>query len=97
MLVNNHIAATILDEVGSVGMSLFFWVLGFIIAACSLAIYLELASYFPNRSGAEVVYLEVSLLFYCLLLCFEWHSVEPEKGNHEKLRCAHYYSHITPF
>lgn len=27
-------------------------------AAAGLGVYLELASYFPNRSGAEVVYLE---------------------------------------
>lgn len=27
-------------------------------SACGLAIYIELASYFPARSGAEAVYLE---------------------------------------
>lgn len=27
-------------------------------ALAGLSVYLELASYFPNRSGAEVVYLE---------------------------------------
>ncbi|TAQ85963.1 hypothetical protein B7494_g5719 [Chlorociboria aeruginascens] len=50
--------ATILKGVGSVGLSLIFWALGFLIAGCQLAIYTELASFFPNRSGAEVVYLE---------------------------------------
>lgn len=52
------IAATILKGVGSVGLSLIFWVIGFIIASAQLGTYVELASYFPNRSGAEVVYLE---------------------------------------
>ncbi|KUJ12912.1 amino acid transporter-like protein [Mollisia scopiformis] len=32
--------------------------LGLLIAGSQLAVYVELASYFPNRSGAEVVYLE---------------------------------------
>jgi hypothetical protein len=35
-----------------------YWALGLLIAGCQFAIYTELASYFPNRSGAEVVYLE---------------------------------------
>lgn len=35
-----------------------FWALGLLIAGSQLAVYMELASYFPNRSGAEVVYLE---------------------------------------
>jgi hypothetical protein len=51
-------AATILKGVGSVGLSLIFWTLGLLIAGSQLAVYMELASYFPNRSGAEVVYLE---------------------------------------
>ncbi|KAL3421229.1 high affinity methionine permease [Phlyctema vagabunda] len=50
--------ASILKGVGSVGLSLVFWVLGFFIGAAQLGIYVELASFFPNRSGAEVVYLE---------------------------------------
>lgn len=40
------------------GLSLIFWALGLLIAGSQLAVYVELASYFPNRSGAEVVYLE---------------------------------------
>jgi hypothetical protein len=51
-------AATILKGVGSVGLSLIFWTLGLAIAGSQLAVFVELASYFPNRSGAEVVYLE---------------------------------------
>lgn len=51
-------AASILKGTGSVGLSLLYWALGLAIAGAQLAIYMELASYFPNRSGAEVVYLE---------------------------------------
>ena len=50
--------STILHGTGSVGLALIFWTLGFFISLASLAIYLEFASYFPNRSGSEVVYLE---------------------------------------
>lgn len=39
-------------------MALMFWFIGFVISCCALCVYLELASYFPSRSGAEVVYLE---------------------------------------
>jgi hypothetical protein len=46
------------QRVGSVGLSLIFWILGLVIAGSQLAVYVELASYFPNRSGAEAVYLE---------------------------------------
>lgn len=35
-----------------------YWMLGFFISAASFAVYLEFASYFSNRSGSEVVYLE---------------------------------------
>ncbi|KAH9481473.1 High-affinity methionine permease [Psilocybe cubensis] len=48
----------ILSAVGSVGLSLIFWVIGYLFAGASLAVYLEYASYFPHRSGAEVAYLE---------------------------------------
>ncbi|QSZ34470.1 hypothetical protein DSL72_006064 [Monilinia vaccinii-corymbosi] len=50
--------ASILSGVGSVGLALIYWCIGLLIAVCQLSIYTELASYFPNRSGAEVVYLE---------------------------------------
>ena len=50
--------ASVLTNTGSVGLSLMYWFFGFLIAASSLAVYLEFASYFPNRSGSEVVYLE---------------------------------------
>ncbi|KAF8972118.1 high affinity methionine permease [Flammula alnicola] len=49
---------SILKAVGSVGLSLIFWVIGFFFAAASLCVYLEYATYFPHRSGAEVAYLE---------------------------------------
>lgn len=35
-----------------------YWTLGFFTSLTSLCVYLEYASYFPNRSGSEVVYLE---------------------------------------
>ena len=35
-----------------------YWFIGFVVSCAALAVYLELASYFPSRSGAEVVYLE---------------------------------------
>ncbi|KAL5385810.1 hypothetical protein DPSP01_004590 [Paraphaeosphaeria sporulosa] len=47
----------IVKSVGSVGLSLSLWVLGAIIAACSLAVTLEYGCMLP-RSGGEKVYLE---------------------------------------
>ncbi|KJA26265.1 hypothetical protein HYPSUDRAFT_199018 [Hypholoma sublateritium FD-334 SS-4] len=49
---------SILVAVGSVGLSLIFWIIGYIFAAASLSVYLEYSTYFPHRSGAEVAYLE---------------------------------------
>ncbi|KAJ3782914.1 high affinity methionine permease [Lentinula aff. detonsa] len=49
---------TILKGVGSVGLSLIYWVIGFLFSAASLAIYLEYLSYYPKRSGADIAYLE---------------------------------------
>ncbi|KAF7557040.1 hypothetical protein G7046_g6128 [Stylonectria norvegica] len=50
--------ASILNATGSIGLSLIYWFIGFLMAAAGFSIYLELASYFPNRSGGDVVYLE---------------------------------------
>ncbi|KAJ5901476.1 amino acid transporter [Penicillium taxi] len=50
--------ASILKGVGSVGLSMIYWLIGYLLSHSTLAVYLELASYFPSRSGAEVVYLE---------------------------------------
>ncbi|OLN87557.1 High-affinity methionine permease 5 [Colletotrichum chlorophyti] len=50
--------ASILNRTGSVGLALMYWVIGFLMASAGFSVYLELASYFPNRSGSEVVYLE---------------------------------------
>lgn len=50
--------ASVLSGTGSVGLAMIYWVIGSLIAASSLSVYLEYASYFPNRSGSEVVYLE---------------------------------------
>lgn len=35
-----------------------YWFLGYVFSLSALAVYLEYAAYFPNRSGSEVVYLE---------------------------------------
>ncbi|KAF6818421.1 high affinity methionine permease [Colletotrichum musicola] len=50
--------ASVLKGTGSVGLALIYWAIGFLMALAGLSVYLELASYFPNRSGSEVVYLE---------------------------------------
>ncbi|CAK7267659.1 hypothetical protein SEPCBS119000_002666 [Sporothrix epigloea] len=50
--------SSILKGTGSVGLSMIFWAFGFFMSLSSLAVYLEFAAYFPNRSGAETVYLE---------------------------------------
>ncbi|KAK6431501.1 hypothetical protein LTR95_012340, partial [Oleoguttula sp. CCFEE 5521] len=58
-LIPQHWAAgSILTSTGSVGVSLMFWLVGFVVSMAGLSLYLGLASYFPARSGAEVVYLE---------------------------------------
>ncbi|EJP62073.1 High-affinity methionine permease [Beauveria bassiana] len=49
---------SILNATGSVGLALIYWVIGAIMAVAGFGTYLELASYFPNRSGSQVVYLE---------------------------------------
>ncbi|KAI0818091.1 high-affinity methionine permease [Xylaria sp. FL0064] len=72
---------TILGATGSVGLALIYWVIGILLACAGLAVYLELASYFPNRSGSEVVYLEqayprprhffpITFAFYSVVLSF---------------------------
>ncbi|KAF7563159.1 hypothetical protein G7046_g957 [Stylonectria norvegica] len=50
--------SNILKGTGSVGLALIYWSLGFVTSVTAFAVYLEFASYFPNRSGSEVVYLE---------------------------------------
>ncbi|KAF2731965.1 amino acid transporter [Polyplosphaeria fusca] len=49
---------SILRALDSVGLSILYWVIGSIIAFSALAVYLEYASMFPNRSGGQVAYLE---------------------------------------
>lgn len=49
---------SILASTGSVGLALVYWVIGFLMASAGVCVFLELASFFPNRSGSEVVYLE---------------------------------------
>lgn len=57
-LVADSPASAILKGTGSVGLSMIYWALGFLTSIASFSVYLEFASYFPNRSGSEVVYLE---------------------------------------
>ncbi|KAG7000034.1 High-affinity methionine permease [Fusarium oxysporum f. sp. conglutinans] len=52
------LAGSILNSTGSIGLALIYWFIGFIMAIAGFCVYLEFASYFPSRSGAEVVYLE---------------------------------------
>jgi hypothetical protein len=56
--IDEDIAATILKGVGSVGLTMIYWFIGYLLSQSVLAVYLELASYFPSRSGSDVVYLE---------------------------------------
>ncbi|KAF9468063.1 amino acid/polyamine transporter I [Collybia nuda] len=52
------VPGVVLNSVGSVGLLLVYWIIAPIFAFAGLSLYSELASMFPNRSGAEVVYLE---------------------------------------
>ena len=49
--------STILEQSGSVGMSLIYWVIGGIIAGVGFAVYAEFATAIP-RNGAELNYLQ---------------------------------------
>lgn len=55
---HSSVAGSILNSTGSIGLALIYWFIGFIMAIAGFCVYLEFASYFPSRSGAEVVYLE---------------------------------------
>jgi amino acid transporter len=76
-----NVAGTILKRTGSIGLALIYWVIGIFLAIAGFAVYLELASYFPSRSGSEVVYLEqayprpkhffpITFAFYSVVLSF---------------------------
>ncbi|KZP17590.1 amino acid transporter [Athelia psychrophila] len=54
------VPGSVLSSVGSIGLLLLFWLFGSAFAAAGLSVYVEFASMFPNRSGAEVVYLEMA-------------------------------------
>ncbi|KAJ5535586.1 hypothetical protein N7513_008772 [Penicillium frequentans] len=49
--------SSVTESVGSVGAALLLWVLGFLLAASGLCVWLEMGSMIP-RSGGEKVYLE---------------------------------------
>ncbi|KAI1385397.1 amino acid transporter [Hypoxylon trugodes] len=72
---------TILGSTGSVGLALIYWTIGLLLALAGFSVYLELASFFPNRSGSEVVYLEqayprpkhffpITFAFYTVVISF---------------------------
>ncbi|VEU23048.1 DEKNAAC104238 [Brettanomyces naardenensis] len=50
--------ATVLASMGSIGSTYVLWVSGFVIVLFQTFMYIEYASYFRHRSGAEVTYLE---------------------------------------
>ncbi len=50
--------ATVLTSMGSIGATYVLWVVGFLVILFQVFMYVEYASYFRHRSGAEVVYLE---------------------------------------
>ncbi|KAL5486068.1 hypothetical protein ACEPAI_7112 [Sanghuangporus weigelae] len=52
------VPGVILNSVGSIGLFFLAWILAPVFAYAGLSMYTELASMFPDRSGAEVVYLE---------------------------------------
>ncbi|KAH8994984.1 amino acid/polyamine transporter I [Lactarius akahatsu] len=52
------VPGAVLNSVGSIGLSLSFWAISSMFALVALLSYTELASFFPRRSGAEVVFLE---------------------------------------
>lgn len=54
----NTSASSLLRNLGSVGLALIYWVIGWLISLAGISTYLEFAAYFPSRSGGDVVYLE---------------------------------------
>lgn len=66
-------------------MSLIFWAIGLATSATSLSVYLEYVSYFPNRSGSEVVYLEQAYprprYFFPLAFAFQTVILSFSSGN----------------
>ncbi|KAJ9236333.1 hypothetical protein DTO166G5_4095 [Paecilomyces variotii] len=52
--------SSVMKGAGSVGLAFIYWTIGYLMAFSNLAVYLEFASYFPSRSGSEVVYFEQS-------------------------------------
>ncbi|KAK9234557.1 amino acid permease-domain-containing protein [Lipomyces kononenkoae] len=49
---------SVLKSMGSVGASYVLWVSGFIVALFQVFVYIEYVTYFKQRSGGEVAYLE---------------------------------------
>ncbi|OQE91416.1 hypothetical protein PENNAL_c0009G02542 [Penicillium nalgiovense] len=55
-----NLTSAVVKGAGSVGLTLIYWVIGYLMASSCLSVYMEFASAFPSRSGSEVVYLEQS-------------------------------------
>ncbi|WOO80303.1 High-affinity methionine permease [Vanrija pseudolonga] len=85
MIIGTGISSSILHGVGSVSLSLIYWVIGAAIAFSGTSVLIELASYFPSRSGSNVVYLEQAfprpLYFWPLVFAFQVIVVRFNSGN----------------
>lgn len=95
-------SSSILEGTGSVGLAMIYWALGFLTSITSFSVYLEFASYFSNRSGSEVVYLEqafprprwffpTTFAFQSVVLSF---SSGNAIGNHNSLRAPNQSLHV---
>jgi amino acid transporter len=74
-----------------------YWFIGFLIAASSLSLYLEFASYFPARSGSETVYLEQAYPRprYLFLLTFAIQTVLLSFSSSNAIVLAQYLYRIS--
>ncbi|WWD22193.1 hypothetical protein CI109_106684 [Kwoniella shandongensis] len=91
--------ASMLKNCGSVGLALFYWVIGYILTACGQSVYFELASYFPSRSGGEVVYLEqaYSRPKYFFPVTFAMQSVVLSFSSSNAIVMANYIFKMTDY
>ncbi|WRT70491.1 uncharacterized protein IL334_007489 [Kwoniella shivajii] len=100
MMIGTGIFSTpssMLKNCGSVGLALFFWPIGLFLTACGQAVYFELASYFPSRSGGEAVYLEQAYTRpkYFLPVTFAVQSVVLSFSSSNAIVMAQYIYRIT--
>ncbi|KAJ5677410.1 uncharacterized protein N7477_003043 [Penicillium maclennaniae] len=57
-----ELAPSVLSGVCSVGLTMIYCFIGYLLSQSTLSLYLKVASCFPSRSGAEVLYLEQAFL-----------------------------------